>query len=602
MTANISYPSGISPGYRHLPRILLGCLVLSVLLLAATDRWMMSLEISQTAERSVQRLGAYRTSLDTTINRHHYLPRILASDPRIVSALANDAGDNPGAEELMFLSVLLQSINLEAQSDQIFLMDTTGMTHWSSNYDSVHSFVGSNYSFRPYFTAAMAGQPGFYFAVGATSGEPGLFLSSPVYGDLGDILGVIVVKIDLRPLEQSWLASGDAVWVTDQEGIIFLSSSPRWQYHATRPLDDLHLDQLAQTRQYGTAPVMELTPLNEWQGAQWQAFDLQEEGEQLAFSSMIRDYPWQMHLRVPLYEIRYQVRIKQGLLLLLGVMLAGAMLYYRERHRRHEAQRALQQANEVLEQRVEERTRDLKEAQAALAQNQKLAALGRMSSAIAHEINQPITALRNYTASSRVLLARNSTDIVRQNLEKMDGLTERLSALSRQLRIFSGKRNTGSAPASLHAPVHYALDVLQPRLDAAGIDCRIDLGEERWVLANAMMLEQILVNLLSNAIDALADREDARIFIRLTQQEDARVSLQIGDNGPGMDKELQTKVFEPFFTTKSVGEGMGLGLAISYSLAHDMGAELTVSSEPPNGTCFSLTFNAMMAQPLEASA
>ncbi|WP_151703105.1 sensor histidine kinase [Nitrincola alkalilacustris] len=600
MTANISYPSGISPGYRYLPSILLGCFVLLVLLLAATDRWMMSLEISQTAERSVQRLGAYRTSLDTTINRHHYLPRILASDPRIVSALANDAGDNPGAEELMFLSVLLQSINLEAQSDQIFLMDTTGMTHWSSNYDSVHSFVGSNYSFRPYFTTAMAGQPGFYFAVGATSGEPGLFLSSPVYSDLGDILGVIVVKIDLRPLEQSWLASGDSVWVTDQEGIIFLSSSPRWQYHATRPLDDLYLDQLAQTRQYGTAPVMELTRLDEWQGTQWQAFDLQDEGEQLAFASTIRDYPWQMHLRMPLSEIRYQVRLKQGLLLLFGVMFAGALLYYRERHRRHEAQRALQQANEVLEQRVEERTRDLKEAQAALAQNQKLAALGRMSSAIAHEINQPITALRNYTASSRVLLERNSTDIVRQNLEKMDGLTERLSALSRQLRIFSGKRNTGSAPASLHAPVHYALDVLQPRLDAAGIDCRIDLGEERWVLANAMMLEQILVNLLSNAIDALADRDDARIFIRLTQQEDARVSLQIGDNGPGMDKELQTKVFEPFFTTKSVGEGMGL--AISYSLAHDMGAELTVSSEPPNGTCFSLTFNAVMAQPFEASA
>jgi len=592
----------LGPGYRYLPRILLGCLVLSVLLLAATDRWMMSLEISQTAERSVQRLGAYRTSLDTTINRHHYLPRILASDPRIVNALANDAGDNPGAEELMFLSVLLQSINLEAQSDQIFLMDTTGMTHWSSNYDSVHSFVGSNYSFRPYFSTAMAGQPGFYFAVGATSGEPGLFLSSPVYSDLGDILGVIVVKIDLQPLEQSWLASGDAVWVTDQEGIVFLSSSPRWQYHATRPLDDLHLDQLAQTRQYGTSPVMELTRLDEWQGTQWQAFDLQEEGEQLAFASTIKDYPWLMHLRVPLSEIRYQVRLKQGLLLLFGAMFAGALLYYRERHRRHEAQRALQQANEALEQRVEERTRDLKEAQSALAQNQKLAALGRMSSAIAHEINQPITALRNYTASSRVLLERNSTDIVRQNLEKMDGLTERLSALSRQLRIFSGKRNTGSAPASLHAPVHYALDVLQPRLDAAGIDCRIDLGEERWVLANAMMLEQILVNLLSNAIDALADRDDAHIFIRLTQQDDARVSLQIGDNGPGMDKELQTKVFEPFFTTKAVGEGMGLGLAISYSLAHDMGAELTVSSEPPNGTCFSLTFNAVMAQPLEASA
>lgn len=272
------------------------------------------------------------------------------------------------------------------------------------------------------------------------------------------------------------------------------------------------------------------------------------------------------------------------------------MLYSRERHRRHVAQKALQQANEVLEHRVEERTSDLKEAQLALAQNQKLAALGRMSSAIAHEINQPITALRNYTASSQLLLARNAFDVVQRNLQKMESLTDRLSALSRQLRVFSGKRNSGSSMVSLHAPVHYALDVLQSRLDGSGIQCQMDLGEELHIQANAMMLEQILVNLLSNAIDALKDQAEGCINITLSRSPEGQSTLSIKDNGSGMDKEIQSKVFEPFYTTKSVGEGMGLGLAISYSLAHDMGAELTVSSAPGRGACFNLIFQSSAAQ------
>lgn len=602
MMTFIANKFGTPIGHRHLPRLLALGFLVALIVLVMTNQLLMSLEINRTADRSVQRLGAYKTSLQATIDQHHYLPRILALDPRIEQALAEGTQYEPGDTAVQYISELLRSINAEAQSDEIFLMAPDGMTHWSSNFERANSFVGSNYAFRPYFLSAIAGQQGFYFAVGATSGEPGLFLSAPVRNASNEILGVIVVKIDLRPLENSWMESGDSVWVTDREGIIFLSSSSRWHYTATRPLSETHLDLLASTRQYGVVPVKELTRVAEWTGPRWSTFDLGEEGIQMAFSSAISGYPWEMHLRLPLAEIRQQVRIKQGLLLLCMAALAGALLYYRERHRRHEAQRALEQANEVLEHRVEERTRDLREAQTALAQNQKLAALGRMSSAIAHEINQPITALRNYTASSRLLLERGKTDTVKQNIEKMDALTERLSALSRQLRIFSGKRNTGSGHASLHSPVRYALDVLQPRLEAGGIECQVDLGTERWVLANTMMLEQILVNLMSNAVDALAGQANPRIRVQLSSVGKNSACLSIQDNGPGMDRELQTKVFEPFFTTKSVGDGMGLGLAISYSLAHDMGAELTVLSELGSGTTFSLTFQAVVAEPTEELA
>lgn len=585
----------LSDNYHHLPRVLLVTLALAVILLVITNRWLTEVQVAQTSTQALQRMGAFKTSLDATIERHRYLPRILASDPRIVDALANDTVYPPGHNRTIAMSRLLQAFNREAQSDEIFLMDATGMTYWSSNYDTVNSFVGSNYGFRPYFISAMRGGQGFYFAVGATSGEPGLFFTAPVRATDGQTLGVVVVKIDLRPLERSWANSGDPVWVADQEGIIFLSSDPQWHYLSTRALTDDHLESLANTRQYGMTPVKELRRVYEWTSEHWRAFDVGEESIKIAFSGAIEQYPWTMYIHMPMADIRQQVRLRQALFLLVVLVAAGILLYSRERFRRHEAQRALEQANEVLEHRVEERTRDLKEAQLALAQNQKLAALGRMSSAIAHEINQPITALRNYTASSQLLLTRNAFDVVQRNLQKMEGLTDRLSALSRQLRVFSGKRNSGSSLVSLHAPVHYALDVLQARLDDTGIQCEVDLGEELHVLANAMMLEQILVNLLSNAIDALKDQPDGRINITLTRSAEGQTTLSIKDNGRGLDHEMQAKIFEPFYTTKAVGDGMGLGLAISYSLAHDMGAELAVNSAPGQGACFALIFQSAAA-------
>lgn len=684
---------------RTLPFWLVTAFIGLVILLILTDSHWLRLELARTAERAEQRLGVYQTSLQTTIDRHLYLPRILASDPRIVDALAD-----PNGTEGQTASPLLARINTQAGSDEIFLMDTTGLTRWSSNYLSETSFVGNNYSFRPYFRSALNGQPGFYFAVGATSGKPGLFLSAPVLDTLDNISGVIVVKIDLGPLEASWLDSGDAVWVTDREGIVFLSSSPDWHYVATRPIRPEHQQRLNETLQYGRQPVRELDPVPEWTAERWSAYDLGDDGTQVLFGSPVGGYPWTMHLRLPLAEVHQQVRWWQALALLLALTATGGILYGRERRRRASAQRAvirlteerehhqraiiqntdaglfnldanghplfinekarqlfglgdshpnpselitpwretgtepyraegqrrdgsrfpilvtlnpirvgrqdefiltvqditeltqaqqaLEQANEALEHRVEERTRDLKAAQAALAQNQKLAALGRMSSAIAHEINQPITALSNYTASSRLLLDRHKFEDVDRNLGRIESLVDRLSKLSRQLRIFAGKRNTGSAPVSLSQPIHYALDLLGPRIQELGVDCDVLIDRDATVQANTMFLEQILVNLLGNALDAVADGSDPHVRIELTPAPDhpAGVQLALTDNGPGMDDDQLAHAFEPFYTTKKVGDGLGLGLAISYNLARDMGATLAVTSAPGEGTTFTLTF------------
>ncbi|MEP1215857.1 MAG: ATP-binding protein [Marinobacter sp.] len=705
------------PSFRSLPFWLFVGLFSLVLALFLTHPWLMRYEISQARADSLQRLGAYKTSLLATIDRHLYLPRVLASDPRIVNSLgALEDGEAPSPDGVP-TSGLLEQINRKAGSDEIFLMAPDGTTHYSSNYATEDSFVGMNYGYRPYFRDALGGVPGFYFAVGATSGIPGLFLSAPVYSGDDTTLGVIVVKIDLRKLEQSWKASGDAVWVTDKRGIIFLASSAQWHYSTLQPLSDKVKSELTETRQYGNGPVTPLERVTEWQSDNWSTLNLNADGSQLVFGSAIPGYPWQMHHRVPLAEVRTQVQWKQSMSVLLYAGLAVGSLFYRERRRRthaqnaltrltaeresHQraiiqntdvgllnlddsfkplflnerarnlfrlgdddifrdpseliqpwrpgeagngslraegissdgnrfpvlytlnpirvgernefiltvqdvteltvAQQALQEANKALERRVQERTRDLEEAQAELAQNQKLAALGRMSAAIAHEINQPLTALSNFVASSQVLLARNKTEAVNENFLKIEGLVARLSKLSRQLRIFSGKRNTGSAFVSLKAPVDYALELVGSRLENEQVECRLSVPRDYQVRANAMVLEQIVVNLLTNAVDALAGRADACIDIRLTGPEASpgKVSLSIEDNGPGMTDEQLSHAFEPFFTTKPMGKGLGLGLAISYSLACDIGAELTVSSRPGKGTCFSLILPIASAEPRE---
>ena len=181
-------------------------------------------------------------------------------------------------------------------------------------------------------------------------------------------------------------------------------------------------------------------------------------------------------------------------------------------------------------------------------------------------------------------------DAVNDNFLKIEDLVARLSKLSRQLRIFSGKRNSGSAFVSLQAPVEYALELLAPRFTSEQVECRLSLPRDYEVRANAMVLEQIVVNLLTNAMDALVGEVDARIDIKLEELDGPprKVSLSIEDNGHGMTDEQLTHVFEPFFTTKPMGKGLGLGLAISYSLACDIGAELIVSSRLGKGTCFSL--------------
>lgn len=359
-----------------------------------------------------QRLGLYASSIRNAVGRYDYLPFLVARDHEVLDLL-----DAPSDQRRDAVNRRLESANAAAGSAALYVVDRKGLALASSNWaDPGQSFVGHTYDFRPYFRQAVETGSGRYFGIGVTTGLPGYFLSHAVrHGEV--LTGVAVVKIDLETVQRDWAAGGERVLVTDENGIVFLSSHAEWKYRALRPLPDAVTDRLAQTRQYDRSdlpplglrdgPVMENSarlvslPVS-GPGANRRAFLMQE----LA----LPEFGWTIRFLSDLEPVKAQAA-GAAVLTAMGILLlaAAAALGWQRR----QTLRLQREARVTLERRVEERTaelvtanRILREAQEELVQAGKLAALGQMSAALAHEINQPLAAIRTFVASTRLLAER----------------------------------------------------------------------------------------------------------------------------------------------------------------------------------------------------
>ncbi|MBU2864039.1 GHKL domain-containing protein [Reinekea forsetii] len=680
----------LHPNIKMIAFLVISFFVLIGLLLFANKQFY-ALEMASIQEKASQRLSVYQNALQASIQRFEYLPAVLANDPRIQKALLSASADTT-------TSSLLSNINNRSGADEIFVLDSAGTTIGASNYLTKTSFVGQNYSFRPYYQSAAKGEQGFYFAVGATTGKAGLFFAEPVIVDL-EIIGSVVVKINFDALEANWSQSGEKIWISDERDIIFLSYDSRWLYQGLRPLSLQESQHLVETKQYGDHEIGTLKSQQRNDGTA--IVSLPITGNQVLFRQKMPGVNWHINWLYATQQIETAVARSVYSIVFAYLILIIAILWIRERvknaqsqaklatliaqresHQRaiiegtdaglinlthdgkttfvnpqaqrlfrlktnalpdikqlikgwrgvhasleaidatgirsdgstfpilvsssaiglsdpsdylitihdvselKQAQYELVKNNDELEQRVHDRTNELRAAEKELSHSQRLASLGRMSSAIAHEINQPITALSSYAASSELLIQRNQPDKVLSNLKKISGLIDRLSYISRQLRMVSGKRNTGLSNIKLLPAIHYAQDVLASKLAHAKVDLIINVDEQLCARGNSMMLEQVLVNLLSNAIDAVAKVNHPQITIKGSYSDS--VLLVVEDNGIGLSQEELPHIFEPFYSAKQIDEGLGLGLAISYSLVSDMGGQLTVDSQVESGTQFTI--------------
>ena len=212
---------------------------------------------------------------------------------------------------------------------------------------------------------------------------------------------------------------------------------------------------------------------------------------------------------------------------------------------------------------------------AGLVQSAKLAALGQMSAALAHEINQPLTAQRMQLATLRLLLDHGRIDDAYKALAPLEQMLTRMAALTGHLKTYARQSPSGlREKLDLATVVDQALQLLEPRLKDEQIDLQVNLQRPAWVRGDAIRLEQVLINLLRNALDAMRDKPRKRLEIRI-EADQQLWCLTVTDSGGGIDEQHLGKIFDPFFTTKPVGDGLGLGLAVSYAIVHEIGGRLT---------------------------
>ncbi|EKT4521749.1 sensor histidine kinase [Pseudomonas putida] len=528
------------------------------------------------ARRASQQLTLYANALHTLIERYRALPAVLALDPELIAALRGPV--NAHVQEA--LNRKLERINGAANSSTLELLDRTGLAIAASNWRLPTTYVGSNYGFRPYFKQTRTHGSGRFYAVGVTSGVPGYFLASAVNDEHGRFLGAMVVKLEFPELEREWRQGSDILLVSDARGITFIANQDGWRYRELQPISSADRAELAETRQYDKQPLVPLqhqvlthfddnSRLSRVQGPEgtadylWESLPLDAEG-------------WTLHLlRKP--QVSADGRNAALAAAAIWLTLVFAALFVSQRLR---LDRLRKRSRDDLKRLVEERTRELRTAQEGLVQSTKLAALGQMSAALAHEINQPLTTQRMQLETLRLLLDHGRIDEARRALEPLEQMLKRMAALTGHLKTFARNSPGGLRERlDLATVVDQALHLLEARIRDEGVEVAQYLARPAWVRGDAIRLEQVLINLLRNALDAMADKRYKRLEIRI-EADNGHWRLSVLDSGGGIPKADLIKVFDPFFTTKPVGEGLGLGLAISYGIVQESGGQLQAENLP----------------------
>ena len=570
--------------------VLMGLAIVAGAVLCGQLAWQHSARaaLTEQAARGSEQLGLYANTLHTLIERYRALPAVLALDPELIGALAD-----PVTGDLQrHLNEKLERINAAARSSTLELLDRHGLAVAASNWRTGTSYVGHNYAFRPYFKDTISHGHGRFYAVGVTSGIPGYFLSQAVTGANGEFLGAMVVKLEFPELERDWGQSSDLLLVSDARGIVFLASQPQWRYRELLPLSSADLADLAATRQYDRQPrsALRYHTLQTF-AAHSELVEVGQDGDRQRYLWDRRSLPddhWTLHLlrrpASPVEDPRNAALAAAGVWL--SLVFGGLSLNQRWR-----LGRLRKRSRAELERLVQERTAQLRTAQEGLVQSAKLAALGQMSAALAHEINQPLTAQRMQLASLRLLLDHGRLDDARQALLGVEQMLTRMAALTGHLKTFARKSPAGLRERLDLGPVlDQTLQLLEARLRQQQVQVRLDVQRPCWVRGDAIRLEQVLINLVGNALDAMADKPLRRLDCRLHSDAE-QVILSIADSGGGIAQAHLASVFDPFFTTKAVGEGLGLGLAVSYGIVREAGGQLTCANLA-DGACFTLTLPA----------
>jgi two-component system C4-dicarboxylate transport sensor histidine kinase DctB len=572
---------------RQLYRLL--ALAASAALIAAVYLYAARIGAAEVLAQGQRQLQLMAPELESALEKFDTLPFVLGFQESVAAALARpgDKGSIARANRV------LQAIQRQSRVGAIYLMDREGSTIAASNWDLPLTFVGRNFAYRPYFREALAGRAGRFYGIGSTTSEPGYFIAQPVRS--GDaIIGVIAVKISLDEFERNWRGSDDAIALADAAGVIFLANRLQWKYRSLERLSPLTQGELASTQQYGRQPIAMIdTP----------AVPRAER--------QIGRLGWKLMLVPSQRRVARNAALwaAGAALLLASAATTGWAVYQRRRRleERRAASAALQLADQDLERKLAERTAQLRQAnqdleakyatlkqteqvlrstQDELVQAGKLAMLGQMAAGVTHELNQPLAAIRAFADNARTFLERGQSVQASANLAHIGDASTRMGAIIAQLKGFA-RRSDPVASIDIAASVRASALMLHS--DFKRLDAELDLpaadAPPICVTGDAVRIEQVLINLLRNALDAVEGAPLRKVSVTL-EQHGGFALVRIADSGPGIPGDVAPHLFEPFFTTKSAGKGLGLGLAISSSIVQAMNGQLSARNRPQGGAEF----------------
>lgn len=503
--------------------------------------------ISRLGEQATAAADSRVQALESVLATQRAVAAILSDDSLVKDALLRGSTSAQQA-----VSRKLDQLRAETGSNVIYLLNTTGVAIAASNWNEPVSFVGSSYSFRRYFTEAMAKGTALEFALGTVSKRPGLYLSHVVSVDSA-IVGVVVVKMEFDALEASWARSPDQTRVSDSTGVVLLSSTSTERF---KPMPRLQ-DRLSMSRPVPGVP------------------------------------DWTLTLDTSMAPARQAGVLAAGAALGFQIFLAALIWRAgRAKRRAENAVAAERRYTADLQRAVEERTRDLTaemterraaearlaRMQADLVQANKLATLGQVTAGLAHEVNQPLATIR-LLAENALALQKTAPVEVAGNLGKIVQMSERIAAITTHLRGFARKATGQIGAVNVRQAIDASVMLTASRSRDQGARLVIEGADAGLsVRAEAVRLEQVLVNLIQNAQEALAGRSDPEIRITVTA-ETAHVMISVADNGPGLRPDIAAQLFTPFATSKP--DGLGLGLVIAQDIIRDLGNELTADPALP---------------------
>ena len=542
-----------------------------------------------TQNRAELRLALYGGNVLSELQRNSIVPQLLARDPELIGAL-NSSDFSRSTQRLM-------SFVEEIGAASLMLLDRQGRTVASTDRNN----LGKMHEHQEYYQEALSSNKTVFYVANKASGEAGFFYSRQVEFQ-NNAIGVVLVEVDLQKFQRAWAGISEAVLVIGSAGKIILATEPKW-----RGLTETTALR-RQPPQNAIERAMRLT--SDWTSLPADAY-LQGEAV-MRIEGQIPFRGWKIISFTTYASVREKVNGILALEIMVFALLFVGIFYLSNRRTAlrlmffQRESEILRDLNTRLQREISEREKmqkTLEVAEQSLAQSSKLAALGEMSAAVSHELNQPLAAMKTYLAGAALLIRRNRTDEALAAFDRIDGLIERMGAITRQLKSYARKGNATSQPLDMSDALISALSMMEPQLKHSNVRIRQILPDQSvLVIGDRMRIEQVLVNLLRNALDALKSVSDPEIEVILSKGETA--TLTVRDNGPGInDLDL---LFEPFHTTKEPGDGVGLGLAISSGIVADFGGRITARNASDGGAVFEVTLpifdeNKISTTPVEAA-